>query len=171
MWWFASASVFCFFFFFNDTATTEIYTLSLHDALPISRWDRIALEVRATGCIHDMDEGVRLAQVIKELVAQAAALVGLRNEPRDIEQFHGDEPRASPARSVVRLAGNPELGVRTRLAHVGHTAVRFDRGERIIRNLNRNERRRSEESRLPHIRFPDDPQLHAVSTGLGLEVP
>src|SRR2546430_15601466 len=27
--------LFCFFFFFNDTATTEIYTLSLHDALPI----------------------------------------------------------------------------------------------------------------------------------------
>src|SRR5947207_12446113 len=27
-------SIFCFFFF-NDTATTEIYTLSLHDALPI----------------------------------------------------------------------------------------------------------------------------------------
>src|SRR2546430_11358775 len=28
------------FFFFNDTATTEIYTLSLHDALPISLGDR-----------------------------------------------------------------------------------------------------------------------------------
>src|ERR1039457_5086105 len=28
-------SVSCFFSFFNDTATTEIYTLSLHDALPI----------------------------------------------------------------------------------------------------------------------------------------
>src|SRR3712207_7518832 len=28
------------FFFFNDTATTEIYTLSLHDALPISRLRR-----------------------------------------------------------------------------------------------------------------------------------
>src|SRR5256885_13899989 len=28
--------MFSFFFFFNDTATTEIYTLSLHDALPIS---------------------------------------------------------------------------------------------------------------------------------------
>src|SRR3712207_8309951 len=27
--------VICCFFFFNDTATTEIYTLSLHDALPI----------------------------------------------------------------------------------------------------------------------------------------
>src|ERR1041384_8176927 len=30
-----SAAVVCFIFFFNDTATTEIYTLSLHDALPI----------------------------------------------------------------------------------------------------------------------------------------
>src|SRR2546422_5603658 len=29
-------AVFFVFFFFNDTATTEIYTLSLHDALPIS---------------------------------------------------------------------------------------------------------------------------------------
>src|SRR3712207_9254729 len=29
------------FFFFNDTATTEIYTLSLHDALPISRFDGV----------------------------------------------------------------------------------------------------------------------------------
>src|SRR3712207_9079471 len=28
-------STIVFFFFFNDTATTEIYTLSLHDALPI----------------------------------------------------------------------------------------------------------------------------------------
>src|SRR5436190_12763921 len=32
----------CLFFFFNDTATTEIYTLSLHDALPIfSKLDTI----------------------------------------------------------------------------------------------------------------------------------
>src|SRR6266702_8657887 len=34
-----------FFFFFNDTATTEIYTLSLHDALPIS----IALTAKEKG--------------------------------------------------------------------------------------------------------------------------
>src|SRR2546422_10788765 len=31
-----------FFFFFNDTATTEIYTLSLHDALPIAGRDHRA---------------------------------------------------------------------------------------------------------------------------------
>src|SRR5256885_13149564 len=32
---FVRAHTLIFFFFFNDTATTEIYTLSLHDALPI----------------------------------------------------------------------------------------------------------------------------------------
>src|SRR2546429_1552751 len=35
-----------FFFFFNDTATTEIYTLSLHDALPISQHRRPGLARR-----------------------------------------------------------------------------------------------------------------------------
>src|SRR5574337_32715 len=36
-----SITYFFIFFFFNDTATTEIYTLSLHDALPITArlWD------------------------------------------------------------------------------------------------------------------------------------
>src|SRR5436853_7934120 len=33
-----------FFFFFNDTAPTEIYTLSLHDALPISPRDATDME-------------------------------------------------------------------------------------------------------------------------------
>src|SRR3712207_8058603 len=33
----ALTSPYSLFFFFNDTATTEIYTLSLHDALPIFR--------------------------------------------------------------------------------------------------------------------------------------
>src|SRR2546425_8464960 len=38
------------FFFFNDTATTEIYTLSLHDALPIS--SKAAIDVHATAVSH-----------------------------------------------------------------------------------------------------------------------
>ena len=43
---------FCLFFF-NDTATTEIYTLSLHDALPIYKFingmlDKLAKSLRAT---------------------------------------------------------------------------------------------------------------------------
>src|SRR5258707_15594234 len=38
-------AAFSFVFFFNDTATTEIYTLSLHDALPI--WERPMTEALA----------------------------------------------------------------------------------------------------------------------------
>src|SRR2546427_6689953 len=34
----------CIVFFFNDTATTEIYTLSLHDALPIYRGGKLTRE-------------------------------------------------------------------------------------------------------------------------------
>src|SRR2546421_7361239 len=41
------------FFFFNDTATTEIYTLSLHDALPISSALQLALRALE---IKDGDE-------------------------------------------------------------------------------------------------------------------
>src|SRR5438132_4530577 len=36
-------------FFFNDTATTEIYTLSLHDALPIYRHDHRRRSIRPPG--------------------------------------------------------------------------------------------------------------------------
>src|SRR6202000_3561537 len=40
------------FFFFNDTATTEIYTLSLHDALPILYFfEKVALSHSSTGCV------------------------------------------------------------------------------------------------------------------------
>src|SRR3712207_9568255 len=40
-------------FFFNDTATTEIYTLSLHDALPIWKADLLAAEREQGGADHD----------------------------------------------------------------------------------------------------------------------
>src|SRR3989442_98356 len=61
-----------FFFFFNDTATTEIYTLSLHDALPIcghegryrqrrQRHQRVeaGLQQDASGSHHDRTVGNR----------------------------------------------------------------------------------------------------------------
>src|SRR3712207_7966236 len=54
------------FIFFNDTATTEIYTLSLHDALPI--FDQRAHPLRAVDGV--LDERLR---VLVELVAVAAA--------------------------------------------------------------------------------------------------
>src|SRR5256885_15373801 len=60
-------SINIFFFFFNDTATTEIYTLSLHDALPIWRragagrdrhvGHRARLHDRGAGGASDADDG------------------------------------------------------------------------------------------------------------------
>src|SRR5438876_8715212 len=47
------------FFFFNDTATTEIYTLSLHDALPISVID-IGYRVIALGRWAERPFNVRI---------------------------------------------------------------------------------------------------------------
>src|SRR3712207_2845655 len=51
------------FFFFNDTATTEIYTLSLHDALPI--WGRVLREM-----VHN---GIEYADI--QLIAEAYDLL------------------------------------------------------------------------------------------------
>ena len=47
-----------FFFFFNDTATTEIYTLSLHDALPIS--DAVIADIALKG-----QDGIELIKMIR----------------------------------------------------------------------------------------------------------
>src|SRR2546422_4723335 len=57
------------FFFFNDTATTEIYTLSLHDALPISRGG----DVRGS-----LDAAVRAPRAARE---RAPHYAGIRQHP------------------------------------------------------------------------------------------
>src|SRR2546430_9726843 len=49
------------FFFFNDTATTEIYTLSLHDALPISMAGRVLSGIR-WNYIHICEISLRLTR-------------------------------------------------------------------------------------------------------------
>src|SRR2546426_7537568 len=51
------------FFFFNDTATTEIYTLSLHDALPIWEPGKPELEIQRAAGLP--------AQIAEKLEAQA----------------------------------------------------------------------------------------------------
>src|SRR2546428_12765674 len=51
-----------FFFFFNDTATTEIYTLSLHDALPISQGGDVE-----PGLCGDGPDSVRRGRLVRPL--------------------------------------------------------------------------------------------------------
>src|SRR5437870_12042987 len=56
-------------FFFNDTATTEIYTLSLHDALPIF----VQRHVEAGAAVEHQAVRGRAHVVVHELDGQAAA--------------------------------------------------------------------------------------------------
>src|SRR3712207_7788428 len=59
------------FFFFNDTATTEIYTLSLHDALPICDLPAVL------AFHHQPDAGRRLEGHVLRQVARQADVGGL----------------------------------------------------------------------------------------------
>src|SRR5260221_10968087 len=55
------------FFFFNDTATTEIYTLSLHDALPISRHRAVRQRGRIAKAVHMVQAGQGAGRLFLEL--------------------------------------------------------------------------------------------------------
>src|SRR2546428_7354246 len=62
---------FFIFFFFNDTATTEIYTLSLHDALPILRRSCCRAEERAPGLRRDHPKSRRSEEHTSELQSRS----------------------------------------------------------------------------------------------------
>src|SRR2546422_6268686 len=66
---------FCFFFF-NDTATTEIYTLSLHDALPISSGYRVTYVRNIT----DIDD-----KIIRRALENGESIGELRSEEHTSE--------------------------------------------------------------------------------------
>src|SRR2546426_11158073 len=113
------------FFFFNDTATTEIYTLSLHDALPI--WHLARLDVEEAGdvlhhegliepgleCLgvgHEAREkllGVERREDVVEVVRavlRVQALEGRRHPGRAIQL--GERPGARE-RALVGGLGEP----------------------------------------------------------------
>src|SRR5256885_12370680 len=101
------------FFFFNDTATTEIYTLSLHDALPISHCfylpvakllDRYAASV-------GMTSGVGRFRQAEERKSRSLAALGMTVWARSEE--HTSELQ-SPCNLVCRLLLEKK---NTRLVH------------------------------------------------------
>src|SRR5258707_12045599 len=97
-----------FFFFFNDTATTEIYTLSLHDALPISPGERRS----RTG--EDLFRRLRYPRVQRaRLRAQGGGNLRYR-APRNHGGLQGIRrgtalPRLDLRRTDGGAAGNPHL--------------------------------------------------------------
>src|SRR5256885_12106726 len=100
---------YCYFFFFNDTATTEIYTLSLHDALPICLADR-----QPRGQRHQIRPRARHHQRIGKV---PGLLVAGRSEEHTSEL-------QSPCNLVCRLLLEKKkqflqrLNVKLRLSHL-----------------------------------------------------
>src|SRR5256885_12634403 len=86
--YFHALSSLCFFFF-NDTATTEIYTLSLHDALPISAYcERLAAYMIKAA----REAKLRTSWTESDAPYEEALLQFVRSalEPRDNNLFLGD---------------------------------------------------------------------------------
>src|SRR6266550_9279488 len=81
------AGMFLFFFFFNDTATTEIYTLSLHDALPIC-WP--ALDTPPRSPAHDSFSRPGAANAHPGRLAPSRAL---RTAERGLDVLRGRDER------------------------------------------------------------------------------
>src|SRR5215207_3228744 len=88
-----SLSSFCSFFF-NDTATTEIYTLSLHDALPIYLVDRERDERRAVLLRQRHDGEERSEEHTSELQSRVDLVCRLLLEKKNV--------RAVPAQGHAR---------------------------------------------------------------------
>src|SRR2546430_3562201 len=77
-----------FFFFFNDTATTEIYTLSLHDALPIFHW---------------LDEEGRLLGASPEAVVPQVPVVSGLSDDEVASMRSAPSPKALAAIALIRV--------------------------------------------------------------------
>src|SRR5258708_19205120 len=91
------------FFFFNDTATTEIYTLSLHDALPIStgtiapitigHWIRPSLSSCSTRTARSEEHTSELQSpdhLVCRLLLEKKVSEQLRAQPRVTTRVDGD---------------------------------------------------------------------------------
>src|SRR6266540_609794 len=121
-----------FFFFFNDTATTEIYTLSLHDALPILRQSAIPFDSDVSELRRLTREYASAQPLPAGVTVTAAALGGVPTaeitvdgiEPRHVVlYFHGGVyvigdafQAAGLASQVGRRIGAKVISVDYRLA-------------------------------------------------------
>src|SRR2546427_9020987 len=102
-------------FFFNDTATTEIYTLSLHDALPISPElpDGSIETKRAVGIAESFEVS---RQFWSHQVKQ-----GRLSQPRSEEHT---SVLQSQSNLVCRLLLEKKKSIQSTDAHVSHGAIR-----------------------------------------------
>src|SRR3712207_2103278 len=107
-------------FFFNDTATTEIYTLSLHDALPIYR-----------GFDPERLGEVSVALVEPEVSRDLNLRFRDKDEPTDVLGFEVDGPYGEMVGEVVICprCARPEMGVDELVVHGALHLGGMDHGE------------------------------------------
>src|SRR5260221_952114 len=101
-------------FFFNDTATTEIYTLSLHDALPICRLPRLYRDrhrARRRGQHRGQDRSEEHtselqshSDIVCRLLLEKKTRIACRHAQRGSvpEYFGGSAASLAPAASITR---------------------------------------------------------------------
>src|SRR3989442_2453877 len=82
------------FFFFNDTATTEIYTLSLHDALPISpELRRFLLRLAQSPLLSPIFRGGRSEEHTSELQSRPHLVCRLLLEKKKQTRIRSTAPK------------------------------------------------------------------------------
>src|SRR5258707_15449798 len=120
------------FFFFNDTATTEIYTLSLHDALPIYQDVGVLDADRPRVVVGHIDA----ANAEADIVDDAAELIG-----RDdlVDRF------ADAVGELGRLF-DPRAGLRP---HMDLDLPAIDRREEVLAQIRREREREQTEAQEP----------------------
>src|SRR5687768_17839026 len=104
------------FFFFNDTATTEIYTLSLHDALPILRVVDSTighLVVAGDAVLHRMRvlDGIEMGGQGSSVVATSSVLIATTQPVLDgagstVALFHSTLLQLNPNADLVLSLGD-----------------------------------------------------------------
>src|SRR3712207_7315592 len=106
------------FFFFNDTATTEIYTLSLHDALPILRACAHHHDARlaAQPARHRLERGAQVIEEARQATNAVLAEQTAERAPDDRSEEHTSELQ-SRQYLVCRLL----LEKKYRMLHSQHT--------------------------------------------------
>ena len=139
--------MYCCVFFFNDTATTEIYTLSLHDARPISHE---LLQAYQDWSQQQKGKALSVALVyasaygntatIAQTLARGITKAGVAVESINAEQADPDDIKAAIEKSAGFLIGSPTLG--------GHAPTQIQTALGIILSTASKPQLRSEERRV-----------------------
>src|SRR5688572_27552243 len=135
------------FFFFNDTATTEIYTLSLHDALPIS----FAIDTDGRGDEHLLDVMLAVDEDVEEQRSAASvdvhvaidlihALTDADRRPEMHDRIGLEHQRLEDGAITDVATDIPRPGVGIRRPRAGTVHLRLEVVEHCHPVVSRNQR-------------------------------